>query len=236
MNAGSAKNLVTIKGTKDGLTILLDDECSFELLTKELKEKITRDKKVFENGPEVEVKVDAGYRYLSEERRKDIHRLLEETGTIRIGELISHVISKEQAKKLQEETGLTSFTKIVRSGQVLKANGDVLLLGDVNPGGTVEATGNIYIMGTLSGTARAGIEGRTNAVVCASVMSPNQISIHDRIYYAPDRYEKTVNGPLFKEPVFAYIAPETQESEILFEKTRMLNQFQSTDSTSEESI
>ncbi|MFB4162917.1 septum site-determining protein MinC [Alteribacillus sp. JSM 102045] len=225
MSTGPAKNLVTIKGTKDGLTIILDDQCSFEDLTKELKEKISQDKQVFGNGPEVKVKVDAGYRYLQEHQEKKIKDLLEEAEPIRVGEFHSEVISKKEARREREETGLTAVTKIVRSGQVLRIRGDVLLLGDVNPGGIVEATGNVYILGTLKGIARAGVEGSKNTVVCASVMAPHQISISDVIFYAPERYEKKDRGPLFGEPVYAYIA--NQDLEISFEKTRLLNQFQS---------
>lgn len=225
MSTGPAKSLVTIKGTKEGLTVILDDQCSFEALTKELKEKISRDKQVFGNGPDVEVKVDAGYRYLKEKQQKTIKDLLEEANSIIVGEFHSEVISKDESKRIMEETGLTAVTRIIRSGQVLRIRGDVLLLGDVNPGGIVEATGNVYILGTLKGTARAGVEGSKDAVVCASVMAPHQISISDAIFYAPDRYEKKESGPLFGEPVYAYIA--NQNLEISFEKTRLLNQFQS---------
>ncbi|WP_158738202.1 septum site-determining protein MinC [Alteribacillus sp. YIM 98480] len=225
MSTGPAKNLVTIKGTKEGLTVILDDQCSFDDLTKELKEKISNDKQVFGDGPEVEVKVDAGYRYLLNHQKEKIKHLLEEAESILVGEFHSEVISKEEARREREETGLTAVTRIIRSGQILRIRGDVLLLGDVNPGGIVEATGNVYILGTLKGIARAGVEGRETSVVCASVMAPHQISISDAIFYAPSRYEKKESGPLFGEPVYAYIA--NQDLEISFEKTRLLNQFQS---------
>ncbi|SDI70246.1 septum site-determining protein MinC [Alteribacillus bidgolensis] len=225
MSTGPAKNLVTIKGTKEGLTVILDDQCSFDDLTKELKEKISNDKQVFGDGPEVEVKVDAGYRYLLNHQKEKIKNLLEDAEPILVGEFHSEVISKEEARREREETGLTAVTRIIRSGQILRIRGDVLLLGDVNPGGIVEATGNVYILGTLKGIARAGVEGSKTSVVCASVMAPHQISISDAIFYAPNRYEKKQSGPLFGEPVYAYIANE--DLEISFEKTRLLNQFQS---------
>ncbi|RSL32276.1 septum site-determining protein MinC [Salibacterium salarium] len=223
MKTGSSKNLVTIKGTKEGLTIILDDQCSFDDLKVELKDKMVRDKQVFSSGPEVEVLVDAGYRYVNEEHEKVITDLLEEAQAIKVKEFHSEVITKEEAKRQREEDALTAVTQIIRSGQVVSVRGDILLLGDVNPGGAIEATGNVYILGTLKGTARAGLEGNLQTVVSASVMEPNQISISDVLFYAPDRYEKKQTGPLFDEPVYAYIA--TPEKEISFEKTRLLNQF-----------
>ncbi|MGY4689417.1 septum site-determining protein MinC [Salibacterium sp. K-3] len=225
MKTGPPKNLITIKGTKDGLTIMMDDRCSFEELKAELQEKIEKDKQTFGHGPEVEVTVDTGYRYIGTNDREEITKLLKEAESIRIKEFRSEVITREEAARMQEETALTPVTRIVRSGQVVSVRGDVLLLGDVNPGGTVEATGSVYILGTLKGTARAGLEGNLETVVCASVMEPNQISISDVLFYAPDRYEKKQQqGPLFDEPVFAYIA--APDNEISFEKTRLLTQFQ----------
>ena len=41
----------------------------------------------------------------------------------------------------------------------IKVPGDLLLIGDVNPGGTVMAGGNIFIMGSLKGIAHAGCYG-----------------------------------------------------------------------------
>lgn len=133
MKTGSKRNLVTIKGTKDGLTILLDDQCSFEALMEELTEKVA-DKQAFGNGPEVEVKVDTGYRYLQEDHRNKIQQIIEGTGVIKIQDIISQVISTEEAEKMKEESSITSIARIIRSGQVLRIQGDALLLGDINPG------------------------------------------------------------------------------------------------------
>ena len=40
---------------------------------------------------------------------------------------------------MKEETEIVPISKIVRSGQVLHVKGNLLLIGDVNPGGTVIA-------------------------------------------------------------------------------------------------
>src|SRR5690625_3993362 len=80
--------------------------------------------------------------------------------------------------------------RLVRSGQVLEVTGDLLLVGDVNPGGKVVATGNIYILGNLRGIAHAGVNGDRNAVIVASYMKPRQLRIDDYMSRAPD-YETT---------------------------------------------
>ena len=68
----------------------------------------------------------------------------------------------------RQEHEIVSVTRIIRSGQVLKVPGDLLLIGDVNPGGTVMAGGNIFVMGILKGIAHAGCYGNEEAMVAAS--------------------------------------------------------------------
>ena len=52
-----------------------------------------------------------------------------------------------------------TFVGIVRSGQVVKAEGDLVVIGDVNPNGRVVAAGSIYVLGRLKGIAHAGANG-----------------------------------------------------------------------------
>lgn len=40
----------------------------------------------------------------------------------------------EEAERLKAESEIVSVAKIIRSGQVLEVPGDLLLIGDVNPG------------------------------------------------------------------------------------------------------
>ena len=78
----------------------------------------------------------------------------------------SNVMTKEEAEKMKEEQEITSVSKIIRSGQILQVPGDLLLIGDVNPGGTVMAGGNIFVMGVLKGIAHAGCFGNEEADCC----------------------------------------------------------------------
>lgn len=57
----------------------------------------------------------------------------------------------------------------------MEVEGDLLLVGDVNPGGKVISTGNIYIMGNLYGIAHAGVMGDREAFITASYMKPTQL-------------------------------------------------------------
>jgi septum site-determining protein MinC len=70
-------------------------------------------------------------------------------------------------------------TRTVRSGVRLEVPGNVVIVGDVNPGGEVVAAGSILIWGRLRGVAHAGVEGDTDARIYALDMRPQQIRIAD---------------------------------------------------------
>lgn len=87
-------------------------------------------------------------------------------------------------------------TKIVRgvfrSGRTIDYDGNVVIVGDVNPGAEIRACGNIIVMGTLRGVAHAGKDGAEDAFVIASKMLPTQIRIADVSTRAPDGDESTL--------------------------------------------
>jgi len=77
----------------------------------------------------------------------------------------------------------------LRSGQVVEHAGDILIIGDVNPGAEVKATGNIIVMGALKGVAWAGYLGNTDAVIVALKMEPQQLRIAN-VFAAPESEEE----------------------------------------------
>jgi septum site-determining protein MinC len=74
-----------------------------------------------------------------------------------------------------------------RSGYKLQYPGHVVVLGDVNPGSEIIASGNIIVWGHLRGVVHAGAEGDESAVVCALDLSPTQLRIAGKIAIAPKR-------------------------------------------------
>ena len=179
------KQFVTIKGTRDGLILFLDDSCAFEILLDELQEIIAKSQRKVDE-PIVQVTVQLGYRYLQKDQKEALTNLIGKNSGLAVEKIDSKVILKEKALQWKDETEVKVMDRIVRSGQVLEVTGDLLLVGDVNPGGKVVATGNIYILGNLLGIAHAGSKGDKNAVIVASYMKPNQLRIADYISRAPD--------------------------------------------------
>ncbi|TEB07317.1 Septum site-determining protein MinC [Pelotomaculum schinkii] len=85
---------------------------------------------------------------------------------------------------VDENTILVQRT--LRSGQSVRYSGNVVILGDVNPGAEVAATGNIIVMGALRGVVHAGANGDETAVVMAFRLNPTQLRIANHITRPPD--------------------------------------------------
>ena len=63
---------IIIKGTKNGLSLQLNDACSYETIITELKEKLTELQGVETEGPKLSVRIDLGYRYLTDEQKDQL--------------------------------------------------------------------------------------------------------------------------------------------------------------------
>jgi septum formation inhibitor MinC len=87
----------------------------------------------------------------------------------------------------------------VRSGQIVRYPGNIVIIGDVNPGSEVIAEGDITVWGVLQGIAHAGASGVDTAEVRALKIEAIQLRIHNTIARRPDRlfYHKpaTWSGP-----------------------------------------
>ncbi len=113
---------------------------------------------------------------------------------IRVQHEPSDVVEAEQPLLMDEELGNSPRPSYLqsqrdtallvkstcRSGKIIRHQGDVVVLGDVNPGAEVVASGDIAVFGCLRGFAHAGSEGDTKATIVAlSLGSPRlQIGPH----------------------------------------------------------
>ncbi|MCT7951401.1 septum site-determining protein MinC [Ancylothrix sp. C2] len=74
----------------------------------------------------------------------------------------------------------------IRSGTEIRHPGTVIVMGDVNPGGSIIADGDILIWGKLRGVVHAGAGGKTDCIIMALEMEPTQIRIADIVARAPE--------------------------------------------------
>jgi septum site-determining protein MinC len=103
----------------------------------------------------------------------------------------------EKAGKLavhsQDGDSALFVQKTLRSGTRIVHSGNVVVIGDVNPGAEIIASGNVLIWGKLKGVVHAGAEGNEKSAVYALEMTPMQLRIASKIAVTPQKKNKS--GP-----------------------------------------
>jgi len=87
------------------------------------------------------------------------------------------VVAGEQ--HMDEGTDGVLVRRRVRSGQVIRHPGHIVVVGDVNPGAQLIAGGDIIVWGKLQGSAHAGALGDASAIVGALTLHPSALRIAD---------------------------------------------------------
>lgn len=90
----------------------------------------------------------------------------------------------------------------LRSGTEIRHNGTVVVLGDLNPGSSVIAEGDILVWGRLRGVAHAGCKGNARCLIMALQLEPTQIRIAEVVARAPE------TPPAQYHPEVAYVASQ----------------------------
>jgi septum site-determining protein MinC len=98
--------------------------------------------------------------------------------------------AREAAGEAPENAALW-VQQTVRSGQKIVYEGNVVIMGEVNPGAEILAGGSVVVWGRLRGVVHAGAQGNQQAVVCALELSPTQLRIAGEIAISPERKGKS---------------------------------------------
>lgn len=192
-----AQEAINIKGTKHGLVIILNPSYSFEDLKIKLQDKIVSAKGFFKGA-----KFTLMSPKISIEESQELKGICCEYGLIpcdaielpqAVGSNINSIpakIAQKIKEPLAKETdNCLLLTHSLRSGQTVNYDGHITILGDVNAGAEIMATGNILVMGTLRGVVHAGVTGNTAAIIVAYRLEPDQIRISEFIARSPEKTE-----------------------------------------------
>ena len=85
--------------------------------------------------------------------------------------------------------------RTIRSGQSISSDGNIVIIGDVNPGAEIIAKGDVTVWGILAGIVHAGSDGNNFARIRALKLNPVQIRIGEIFARRPD----TVNLPYIQK-------------------------------------
>lgn len=201
---------IVVKGmTVPALLVKLDKNLTVDENIAQIKDKLSSD--FFKGSLAV---VDFESANVSEENRKKIEEAVRSTNTRLLGDKPAFKLEKPVKSTPTPQTHGIKTLKVVnknlRSGQNVEHEGDVVIIGDVNPGSYVTASGNIIVMGTLSGIVHAGAGGDDGAFVIALKLKPQQLRIARWITRSPDESD----APEYPEK--AYV----RNNQILIEQIR----------------
>ena len=219
---------ITIKSVGDSINIILDENADFETITKDLRKKVSDAKQFFEGAS---ANIAFKGRELSEKEEQALLFVIttETTMDVTLVDYEAPVLppmptpkpvkkepdvkspSKDEPKAVKVASRQTinyiqSNTAYhhggLRSGQSLKFNGSVVVLGDANPGSEIVAGGNVIVLGALKGMAHAGAGGDASSFVSALALQPTQLRIANIITSVPTPPKGKKEPP---KPSIAYV-------------------------------
>lgn len=195
---------IHFKGTKGGLLVRIEGDEDYETLKVRLEERLEAAQKFFHGSA---ITIDIGDRLLTTKQLLELESLFSSRYGVRIIQVVNGSADAEgksgeveaRTEKngspairvaMVEDTFASGDTLLIkrtaRSGQRISYNGNVVILGDVNPGAEVIASGDIVVMGRLRGVVHAGATGNDASVILAFRLCPTQLRIGNLISRAPD--------------------------------------------------
>lgn len=182
---------VVIKSFKDGIRFIIDKDCPFEDVLKEV-ENIFSDSKSRHFFGDAAVAVSFDGRTLTDEQEVQILSKIRANCDLNVLCVVCDDDSKNQhylkaVKHMMDmvkpqDTG-HFYRGSVTDGQCLSYDDGIVILGDVNPGCVIKSSGSIIVLGGLYGEAHAGIDfEETDAFVIALEMNAEAVSVGPALY------------------------------------------------------
>lgn len=177
---------VTLKGGKDGFSILIDDSSKFDDALAQLKNMIVEQTIGTSEDDVIQFTVKTGNRLFNEQQVSQVEAVFAKYPQIQLLSIESDVILKSTSEKLIEENKINIETGIVRSGQQREYEGDLIFLGTLHDGAQISTDGSIYVLGEVHGIVQAGFPNNTNAAIIGNLNGAAQYRIADVVEIVTD--------------------------------------------------
>jgi len=178
-------NRIVLKGNKDVLNIIVDMNKfkDFDDVLDSLKDKMSGAKSFYKDASII---ITIQLKYITERQRRKLKDLLFDEFFIK--DCSYQELEQEENKAFEGVfEGRTKYiTTTIRSGQVINYHGNLVIIGDVNPGAEIYADGNIIVLGHVKGDLYAGVSGNTNAIIAAYKLEPKILKIANLATLSPD--------------------------------------------------
>lgn len=198
---GVLNKIVEFKGTKDGIVLQIRAFDHFDEVAECIHQKFEKSAQFFTGATIIGVEGLIGeeinrfrlYKILTEDYKLNVVSLnqivkIDKEPEDQIEAVKEEVKVEESARKVLDynEFDTKIIRKNLRSGMGVSYDGNIVVIGDVNPGAEVSAGGNVIVMGKLRGMVHAGKFGNKETYIIASKLNPTQIRIANIIARAPE--------------------------------------------------
>ncbi|MDR2713257.1 MAG: hypothetical protein LBB91_09130 [Clostridiales bacterium] len=193
-NSNNSDKLVSIKGNRHGLVFYFNTkEAKFQELSVALEEKLLASGDFFQEAKYF-ISEDSEF---SDKEEAIICQILEkyhlQKGVMPAKRAQEDPSGSETTYYRPAGSQALFFTRSFRSGQSIQADADVVILGDVNSGAEIIASGSIIVAGSCQGILHAGYPANREAYIIVLALGPSQLRIGDITAYLPKG--KTATGP-----------------------------------------
>jgi len=175
-----AGETVSIKGTRNGLVILLDADREFEDIKAHLRRKMESARGFFKGA---RFTVYQEHTAISSRQQKELENICRQYGLIPSPDVHWPPRTKQPAAVPRPRPGVPAgeparlVERTLRSGQEISYDGHVVVTGDVHRGAVIRAGGNVLVMGACLGGIYAGLAGDCRALVAALHLAPVRLAI-----------------------------------------------------------
>lgn len=175
-------NHFKVKASSSEYRLIISEEASLNDIREEMKDFSNQLMNIRREGNASLLVIETPNRLLPEGLKDEIRQLIVQRTKWDII-FKTNVLSHQNAIKWHKDTTINVEFRTVEPGNMVDVHGDVVIVGDIKPGGYVRATGSVFIIGNHEGVVSAGYEGNPEAVVVGTFSSIGEIKI-DNVNYS----------------------------------------------------
>lgn len=183
----NVKNSVILKSFSSGISVIMDENISYEELLENIAVKFKEADSFFKNAS---VAISLEGRVLNEQEEREILDVIIQNSRLNVLCLMGRDEEKnikflgiQNNLTFQKDENCGQFYRgTLKDGQSIETEHSIVILGDVCEGCSVYSAKDIVVLGSLRGEAYAGAAGNNNHFVVALEMNTEKLRIGDLKY------------------------------------------------------
>lgn len=194
---------VIIKSSKNGINLVLNPELPFPSLVEEIVKKFQESEKFFANAA---FAISFEGRALDDDEKYQIVDAIMSQTKVKILCIIENDEIRDAVirQQIQEQQRVKNASKKISGsfyygslvpGEQLETDESIVIIGDVPAGAGIVSKSDIVVLGSLKGSAYAGMDGKADSFIAALEFLPEKYNIAG-IYGSPVEKEK---GTIFSK-------------------------------------